>query len=308
MRPTAPESSENVDLLPDDRGRLEYTVDVAAKNQFTKNSKQKFAKLGAVFGTILALGMATGRAQSDSDNVITRRNAPLGIELSAVQKRFPSCTLDKNPGGRQSPRDKAIFEPLTGYSPPFPDLTPSDADGTILTLAWRESDGSSETMAVLDWGAVTEADLRCPGGDLGLKYELLVFNGKVMGVAKNDVDKNFTEAATLLGTLAAVVPGRRGPVHRSFYPESSTMSNDGSRHSVPVYVTYVDDNNLRVVMETIEPHQTSFGRSWTAINVAYIDLSLWKMYTARVQDDIARVGIDALKDRQEHERKLQNKM
>jgi hypothetical protein len=56
---------------------------------------------------------------------------------------------------------------------------------------------------------------------------------------------------------------------------------------VSVYVTYVDDGDLRIVIETEEPYFSEPGGwSSTSIDVAYIALPLWNEYVARVSADI----------------------
>ncbi len=227
----------------------------AADATVESEPKWKGIKISVVVGSLLAISAATGRAQTE----ITHLNAPLGIDLSDVQRRFPHCKLDRNPQSRESPRDKVFFPPLTGYSPSFPELTPADVDGTILTLIVNDSGRPSETMAVLDWGAVTVADLWCgPDGASSPLYEFLVFNKKVLAVAKSDVDKNYTEAGVLLETLVGALPGRRGPLHKAFSGGMPAF-NGGPRQSVPTYLSYVDNGDLRTVIETKDPYESNMS-------------------------------------------------
>lgn len=77
---------------------------------------------------------------------------------------------------------------------------------------------------------------------------------------------------------------------------------------MPVFVTYVDNGDLRVVIETREPYQSVSGRVFTFFGIAYVSLPLWERYTVRVRADITKAQADIQNDKRDHERKLRDKM
>jgi hypothetical protein len=60
-------------------------------------------------GALALVAITAAAPASPTTPTITRQNAPLGISLDALQRRFPSCKLDRNPVGMDSPKDKAFF-------------------------------------------------------------------------------------------------------------------------------------------------------------------------------------------------------
>ena len=258
-------------------------------------------------GTLAIVVSLPSSLPVSSQEVISHRNAPLGVDLPTVQRLFPRCKLEKAVGF-DNPQSKVTgMGPFTGYDPPFSDLTPADANGNILTLSWRDFYGQSHTMAVMDWGAITVVELNC-GDAVNQGVTLITFDKKVMAVTKYGNDEDYPDARTLIETLASALPGHRGPLYRSFNPFGMPAVSGGQRQSVPVYVTYVDNGDLRVAIETKESYQILGARGFTGYGIAYVSLPLWETYAARVKADIAKTGANTENRKLEREQRLRDKM
>lgn len=144
----------------------------------------KLLRIGAL---ALILCSPSSRIVS-AQEVVTRNNAPLGVDLPTVRRLFPRCKIEKAVG-YDRPEDQVNLGPFTGYDPPFPELTPADTNGKFLTLTWNDLYGQSHTMPVVDWAAITAVELQC-GDKVDQGVTLIIFDKKVMAVTKygNDED------------------------------------------------------------------------------------------------------------------------
>lgn len=253
-----------------------------------------------------------GEAPATSSELLplTHANAPLGMTLATIHKRYPSCRLTKDDSW-----ELLGLEPLNGYYPPFADLTPVDASGNYLTAqtgpfhaATRVGVGASGDAA-LDLNIVKGEDLNCgPRWSASDRddYTIVLFGGRALAIVKYPGGSSDEDARALIETLATAVPGKRGPLHRAF-----TQHHVGPRglpKIVPFYVTYVDSGDTRTVIGVESAYQDRYGVARPFVSIAYVDLTLWKRYAVATVTDMARIESSDRNHQQGQLRKLENRL
>ena len=238
-----------------------------------------------MFGIIIFFGALAPDANAALVQ-ITHRNAPLGMTWREVRTRFPSCKLDKS---APIPYDYIIpdLAPLEYYDPPLSVLIPQDV---------HESG--------LDQHLIQTTDLECPPlYNVDESFTMIFYSGKVLAIIKSSTNKAY-HYARLIQILADSLPGRHGRIHAAIEPGS------GSEAPTPVLVTYVDNGDQRIVIETWKRTPTSLNPfpDTTLYAVAYVDLPLWQDYMVASKVDMNRRSINARRDARKKEKKQRQRL
>ncbi len=214
----------------------------------------------------------------------TDSNVPLGITLAQFKQQHPECDAEKGRSQRGSvvePLAGYKFEPLTGYEPPFPDLLPNYR-GSYLTMfgPW-----GYPHMAVLGEGYFALYYIQCPDADSQSQYyAALIYQGKIAVVMKSSIGEGPADRA--MARVQQSLSGRKGPLHKARTVSGSSLAD--------VLVTYADQGNIRTVVETLPVVGAYHDEA--AVQVAYIDLTLWRDYSSRVE-----AKLKATSEREERE-------
>lgn len=243
----------------------------------------------AVLAAILTMSFSYGAYAQNSGGTsspgdfITRQNAPLGLTLAEAGKKLPICRFDSNNLDENMGYD---LEPITGYLPVFTDLLPT-YDDSILTTSKGTLDAkqtlSNGQLPTIDDGTLTYIRAICgdPDDTSVPLYIFVLYNSKIMIVQKGISDPNGRSANDEMNVLLPSLAGNPGPVHQA-------VSID---HGEQVDVTYADQGNERTILETEDSFSMGdLGTSSGGIDIAYVDLSLWKTFS---DDEVSKMKVAA---------------
>ena len=228
---------------------------------------------------------------------ITHSNAPLGLTLTEAARKFPTCRVSSSEGGIHGD----WFPPLTSYLPPIMDLLPN-LNGQTLGSA----QGALSARIPVPGGMVPTLDdsileyyhFWCgdPNDVNAPSYELVTYQSRIMVISKTDYDETYRSAQTVIDDLGPNLPGNHSEIHEA------TAYTDGAHE----LVEYSDDGNERIVLEVEDPHLSPINgeRTFTAIQMGYVDLPLWNSYSERVVQKLHRM-LDQDKQR---EREIRNSL
>ena len=211
---------------------------------------------------------------------LTHSNVPLGISLAQFQQQYPQCRATKN----LSPGYTIGFEPLTGYYPPFPDLLPN-YQGSYLTISAPVQ--PSQPVPTLGDGYFALYAIHCGDGTNQSQYTALMYQGKI-AVVRESLKEAGQPLDRVIARLQLRLSGRQGPLHKA----TSARSQEFGRQVLDVLVTYADEDSIRTVVDAQEVP----GVDEVILQIAHVDLTLWRDYSGRVE-----AKLKAVSEREEQE-------
>ncbi len=237
-----------------------------------RRDRLRKARLSVLF-LLLAAGhacLAQDATAGNSSDDINYQNAPLGMSLPNLQKKFPGVAYC--PNANVEDEDSAV--PLAGYQPVINDALTPEVDGQ----GFMHLDGSILRI----YSAV------CPSSDTRTSPLFFIFNGMVLAVTKkttDDADGTIQDAAT---RLSSSLP----------FSKKGTFEVSGILIRYPETLVYSESEDKRVIL-LIDDWAKSLCAQFPTMNdcsppklgltIGYVDLSLWNSYSQQVRARISKV-------------------